>query len=202
VAPRVGLSTSSAFGGCNACVVLGLPGVHRTPVRPPRVPRVVGRVDLELPGGPLDWSALWPDAPERLMRVHRYVRAGLLAVHRLFAAVGGAPDPATGIVLASSHACRAVDLRYHQRLVERGAAQASRLDFVYTVPGAPAAEAAILWDLRGPPLHFVGPPDLAEEEALRLLRRGRARRLVALGLEAPDPDGPARATASLLEADA
>jgi len=202
LAPRVGLSTSSAFGGSNAAVVLGLPGAHRAPAHARRVPRQLGRVALELPGGPLDWAALWPGAPERLMRVNRYVRAGLLAVHRLFCAVGAVPGPETGVVLASPHGCRGVDLRYHQRLVERGAAQASRLDFVYTVPGAPAAEAAILWDLRGPPLHLVGPMASAEEEALRLLRRGRARRLVALGLDAPEPDGPACATASLLEVEA
>jgi 3-oxoacyl-(acyl-carrier-protein) synthase len=198
-APRIALSTSSAFGGNNAAVLLARPEIAPPPSRPPRAVRVVARASLEVPGGPVDWAALWPSPPERFMRVNRYVRVGLLAVQRLFTATGGVPGPETGIVLASPSGCRAVDLRYHQRLVERGAAQASRLDFVYTVPGAPAAEASILWDLRGPPLTFVGPPELAEEEATRLLRRGRAERLVALGIEAPEGDGPAAAVAALLE---
>ncbi|MFH1464495.1 MAG: beta-ketoacyl synthase N-terminal-like domain-containing protein [Pseudomonadota bacterium] len=198
-APRIVLSTSSAFGGSNASVVLARPGTPAPPPRPAREVRVVARASLELPAGPVDWAALWPDPPERFMRVNRYVRSALIALHRLFEAAGGVSGSETGIVLASPSGCRAVDLRYHKRLVERGAAQASRLDFVYTVPGAAAAEAAILWDLRGPPLTFIGPMELAEEEAARLLRRGRAARLVALGIEAPEADGPAMATAALLE---
>jgi 3-oxoacyl-(acyl-carrier-protein) synthase len=67
------------------------------------------------------------------------------------------------------------------------------------VPGAPSAEAAILWDLRGPPLVLVGPMEQAEAEAARMIRLGRATRLVALGLDAPANDQPAVATACLLE---
>jgi 3-oxoacyl-(acyl-carrier-protein) synthase len=160
----------------------------------------VARIALELPAGAVDWAALWPTPPERFLRVGRYVRTGLLALHQLFAVLGAEPGSETGLVLASPQGCREVDLRYHARLVERGAAQASRLDFVHTVPGAPAGEASILWQLRGPPLVFVGPMEQAEEEALRLVRRGRAHRLVALGLDAPDAARPAIACACLVEA--
>lgn len=197
--PTVALSTSSAFGGSNAALVLGLPGVVAAPERAPVQLRVVARASLELAPGKVDWAALWPDAPERFRRLNRYVRAGLVALQRLFVQLPEPPSTSTGIVLASPANCRGVDLRYHQRLVERGAAQASRLDFVYTVPGAPVAEATIHWDLRGPPVVLVGPMAQAEAEAARMIRRGRAIRLVALGLDAPAQDQPAVATACLLE---
>ncbi len=198
-APSVALSTSSAFGGSNASVLLGRPELPPPPARPDRVVRELGSASLELPPGKVAWAELWPDAPERFRRLNRYVRTGLVALQRLFAQLSEPPDSDTGLVLASPANCRGVDLRYHRRLVQRGAAQASRLDFVYTVPGAPAAEAAILWDLRGPPLVLVGPMESARVEAERLIRRGRATRLVALGLDAPAQDMPAVASACLLE---
>ncbi len=197
--PTLALSTSSAFGGSNAALVLGLPGGPRSPLRAPVATRVVARARLDLPPGKVDWTALWPEAPERFRRLNRYVRAGLVALQRLFEKLPEPPTPDTGIVLASPANCRGVDLRYHERLVHRGAAQASRLDFVYTVPGAPLAEATIHWDLRGPPVVLVGPMEQAEDEATRLIRRGRATRLVALGLDAPGQDLPVVATACLLE---
>jgi 3-oxoacyl-(acyl-carrier-protein) synthase len=197
--PTLALSTSSAFGGSNAALVLGLPEAADSPQRAARSCRVVARAELELPPGKVDWTALWPDSPERFRRLNRYVRTGLVVLHRLFEQLPAPPPSDTGIVLASASNCRGVDLRYHQRLVERGAAQASRLDFVYTVPGAPVAEATIHWNLQGPPVVLVAPMAQAEEEAARLIRRGRAVRMVALGLEAPDRDQPARAYACLLE---
>jgi 3-oxoacyl-[acyl-carrier-protein] synthase II len=197
--PTVALSTSSAFGGSNAALVLGLPGGVVSPERAPAQVRVVARASVELAPGKVDWAALWPDAPERFRRLNRYVRTGMVALQRLFDQLPEPPPSDTGLVLASPGNCRGVDLRYHQRLVRRGAAQASRLDFVYTVPGAPVAEATIHWDLRGPPVVLVGPMAQAEDEAARMIRRGRAARLVALGLDAPAQDQPAVATACLLE---
>lgn len=197
--PSVALSTSSAFGGSNAALVLGLPELPGPPERDAAGVRLVASASLSLPPGRVDWTALWPDAPERYRRLNRYVRTGLVVLQRLFAQLPEPPPPVTGLVLASPSNCRGVDLRYHQRLVQRGVALASRLDFVYTVPGAPAAEAAILWDLRGPPVVLVAPMEQARAEAERLIRRGRATRLVALGLDAPDQDSPAVATACLLE---
>ncbi len=199
IAPSLAVSASSAFGGNNASIVLGRPGCHEAPERAVVDVRELARARLELPPGKVDWASLWPDAPDRFRRLNRYVRSGLVVLQRLFAQLDEPPGPETGLVLASPHNCRGVDLRYHARLVRRGAAQASRLDFVYTVPGAPASEAAILWDLRGPPLVLVAPMAQAEVEARRLVRRGRAVRVVALGLDAPDAQSPAVAEACLLE---
>jgi 3-oxoacyl-[acyl-carrier-protein] synthase II len=197
--PTVALSTSSAFGGSNAAIALSVPGRVPTVMRHPVGTRQSDMVRVDLPPGRIDWSAHWPDAPDRFKRLNRYVRTGMIAVKRLFDTLGWVPGPETGIVLASPSGCRQVDLRYHERLVKRGAAQASRLDFVYTIPGAPAAEAAIQWNLRGPPLALIGPMDQAIEEAARLIRWGRATRLVALGIDVPDASSPAVAQACLLE---
>ncbi len=196
--PAVGLSTNSAFGGANAALVVATePGPEDAPRRPVRR---LATAEVAIPPGPLRWREAWPDAPERFRRLNRYVRLGLLAVRDLRAAHGAPFPDGTGLVLASPAGCRATDLRYHRRLVERGPAQASRLDFIYTIPGAPAAEAAILWDLRGPQLVLVGPMEEAEAEARRLVALGLAEALVALAVDAPDEARPGAARAALLAA--
>ncbi|MBW1879771.1 MAG: hypothetical protein JRJ84_15520, partial [Deltaproteobacteria bacterium] len=194
--PTIALSTNSAFGGANASVVLARPGAVAPRKQSPRPVGTVEGPEVRVPPGRVDWKALWPDAPERFLRFDRYVRLGMLALARLFEKVP--PTLETGIVLASPSGCRAMDLRYHERLVRLGAAMASRRDFIYTVPGGPAAEASIHWDLRGPFLILVGPGEQALEEAARLVRWGRATRLVALDVEAPTPDIEARAKATLV----
>ena len=73
---------------------------------------------------------------------------------------------------------------------------ASRRDFTYTIPGGPAAEASILWGLTGPLLVLVGPLHQAEEEAVRLVRWGRAERMISLGIDAPSASEPAIAVAA------
>lgn len=197
--PTVALSTNSAFGGVNAAAVLTTPGASPEQDRRPRAVREVARAHLAIPEGRVDWSAHWPDPPERFKRLNRYVRCGLVVLRQLVEAHPGGPE--TGLVLASESNCRATDLRYHQKLLQRGAAQAPRVEFIYTIPGAPAGEAAILWGLKGPSLVLCGPFDEAVDEARRLIRWGRATRLLAFGVEAPDPRGAATAQAVLLELD-
>jgi len=197
---RLALSTSSAFGGVNSAVVLGAPGI--LPARPAQSADVVciSRIEREWPPGPLPWRDEWPGTPDRIRRVNRYVRTGLLALYSLIETLETPLPPSCGIVLASTSNCLETDLRYHARLVERGAARASRLDFAATIPGAPLAEASILWNLQGPCIALVEPMENAEEEASRLLRWGRASMILALGLEAPGPDQPAKANVALLSA--
>ena len=196
-APGLVLSTNSAFGGANAAAVFALPGRLPEPAAArPRPVKLLGQATLEAAEGE-KLGLRWPEAPERFRRLNRYVRAGLLVVRELFEQTG-VPGPHTGVVLASASNCRATDLRYHQRLVQRGAAKAPRVEFIYTIPGAPAGEAAILWTLRGPTLSLCGHEHEAIDEAERLIRWGRAEQLVALWIEAPEPRGPVRASARLL----
>jgi len=191
VGPTV-LSTNSAFGGANSALIFG---DRDAPQRTPRAVRPVRSATLALPAGKVDWSAAWPDYPERFKRMNRYVRVGWLAVHRLLG--DEEQDEGTGIVLASQSNCRHVDLRYHTRLVKRGAAGAPRVDFIYTIPGAPVGEISIHWGMKGPQLSLVAPGPEADAEAQRLIRWGRAERVVSLALEAPDAETPAVATATL-----
>jgi 3-oxoacyl-[acyl-carrier-protein] synthase II len=195
--PAIAISTSSAFGGANAAIALTR--ARPSPRRPPRGARRRGSASFEIAGGHVDWAGAWPEAPDRFNRQLRYVKLGVVACARLFAQIG-VPSPTTGIVMASRTGCRSVDLPYHERLLTLGAAQASRLLFTYTVPGAPAGEASILWNLQGPSLVFLGPSGTAEEEAEATVRHHHAPAMLALDVELPEPNGPGRATATLLEA--
>ena len=195
-APRIAISTNSAFGGANAAAVLAAPGAVPELVRAPREVIELASARVEIPEGKVDWSALWAAPPERFKRLNRYVRVALVAMNRVLSEVEIGPD--IGVVLASESNCRATDLRYHQKLLQRGAAQAPRVEFIYTIPGAPSGEAAILWGLQGPSMVLCGPMSEAVEEAKRMIRWGRASRLVALGIEAPEPRGAAWAEAVLL----
>ena len=183
--------TSSAFSGANACAILALPGRLSRKTRPPRLVQCVVTDRGDLPSAP-DWSTLWPDAPARFTRANMYVRVGLYAVHRILRLACGerAPESHLGIVLSSTTNCRLTDLRYHARLVAVGPDLASRVDFVATVPSAPAGEASVLWGLKGPFLVLAEPMDVALDEAKSLIRWGRARELIALGLEVPADDAP------------
>jgi 3-oxoacyl-(acyl-carrier-protein) synthase len=180
------LSTSSAFVG------------HRPGrLRPERPVARSEAVQVQIGAGPQRWTALWPDAPRRVLRTHRFVRVGLLAVHRLMEAVGPF-EPATGVVIAGPSGCLAVDTRFYRRVLEEGPANASRVDFAATVCTAPAAEAAILWGLTGPTIGFVGHDTDAAVEAAAVIRSGRARAMIALTVDCPPDDAPAWARAELL----
>ena len=194
VKPRRILSTNSAFGGANASVLFG---AGPAPRRAPREAVQTATTHVRIGAGKVDWAAFWPDPPERFKRMNRYVRLGWLAAYRLLLDM---PQPEhMGIVLASESNCRHVDLRYHTKLVRRGAAGAPRVDFIYTIPGAPVGEISIHWGLRGPQLSLAAPGHEADAEAERLIRWGRADRLMTLAIEAPDANTAGVATAALWE---
>lgn len=198
--PAVAVSTSSAFGGSNAAAVFASAESPRRPVRT-RVVDIVelGAGEARLPNGPYELRELWPDAPKRVARLNRYVRVGLVAVARALEQCGPMPED-TGVILDSEWGCRLTDLVYHERVVVEGADRASRLQFTYTVPSAPAGEAGIVFGLQGPCLTFIGKSGVARAEAERMLRSGRATTLVVLSCDAPEPDGAAAATAVVLQA--
>jgi len=194
--PRIAVSTNSAFGGANAAAVFAAPGVVSLPERQPVQVGELARARVEVPEGKADWG--WEDPPERFKRMNRYCRVVLCAMRELFEQVE--PDESVGVVLASESNCRATDLRYHEKLLRRGAAQAPRIEFIYTIPGAPSGEAAILWGLRGPSMVLCDPMSVGLDEAARMIRWGRASKLVVVGVEAPEPRGAAWAEAVFLSA--
>lgn len=175
--PRVGLSLNAAFGGVNAAIVLGPAEIPR-PVVASHGLVEVARSDVLATDLPV--AALWSPAQPRLGRTDRYSRAGVALMRDLRAHLTG--DTAT--VLTSRTNCRAADLRWQTSLRRNGPTGASRLDFAYTIPGAPLAEASMLAGVRGPALMLC---DEAEEG--RWLARALASQssggAVAMDVEAP-----------------
>ncbi len=188
-----GLSVNAAFGGVNTALVFG-------PVQPDPSPGAV-RATLA-PGGWTEEAVVEGEqfpvaalprqldgsAAVNLGRADTYVRAGIVAL----AHIGARPDEA--VVLSSEENCAQADWRYLDVLRQNGPERAPRVHFVYTIPGAPLAEAAILLGLTGPGLVFCDGRGTAEFEARRLVDEGRAASAIALVVDAPAA-GVARATA-------
>jgi 3-oxoacyl-(acyl-carrier-protein) synthase len=194
--PSCGLSLSAAFGGLYAAALLS----NKAPAPLPRVRRPVvlaAQAELLLKSNP-DWAALWPAPPARFLRSDRYVRAVLLLLQRLELEEEIPRDAA--FILATHTGCRIADMAFHQGLLTRGAARASRRLFTHTLPGAPLAEATLIFGLTGPRLTFLGGMERAEEEAKRWVRQGRAACALAIFCEAPEPDGPVQAQAKCFRA--
>jgi hypothetical protein len=158
------LSLNAAFGGVNAAILLTAPSPEDLPPRAPAPagsassarsagPAAPGPAGLHLHGDawPLATLLAGRPAPPTLGRTDAYVRAGVAALASLSPAEG-AP-----LVLSSTTDCHAADVRFYGGVVAQGPAQASRLHFPYTIPGAPIAEASILLGLRGPTLTVCGP---------------------------------------------
>lgn len=192
----VGLSINAAFGGVNTALVFG-PAGH-APARGAGAGRGVEVAEsVEVVGDTFPVAELPRladgTAPLNLGRADSYVRAGILALAR----IGAQPDEA--IVLASEENCAQADRRYLEALVRSGPERASRVHFIYTIPGAPLAEAAILLGLTGPGLVLCDGPEAAQAEARRLVQEGRVRSAVALTISGPTVPGAGdvtRATAT------
>lgn len=190
--PRVALSLSSAFGGVNAAVLLGLEGVGQPRVEACDVEQ--GGVCERRWAKPPSWSEAWPDRGPRFGRWDGFVRGALFAGRHLAEEL----DVDAAVVVSSQQGCRETDLRYHARLVAEGPGAVSRMDFAATIPGIPAAEASLRWDLRGHHLALVGSEQEGLAEAERVVARGRAAAVLHLHCDAPDADGPVRAVARVL----
>lgn len=184
-----GLSVNAAFGGVNAALVFG-PPLETTAAAPAAVVRAVASADVTGDQFPIADLPRTRDgaAPLNLGRSDSYVRAGIVALDR----VGAGPDDA--VVLGSVEGCAQADRRYLDALERGGPERAPRVQFIYTVPGSPLAEGAILLGLTGPGLVLCAPPEHTHDEARRLVAEGRVRAAVALQVEAPDGPAVARAT--------
>ncbi|MSP56164.1 MAG: hypothetical protein EXR69_11255 [Myxococcales bacterium] len=184
-----GLSVNAAFGGVNVALVFGPvdrsgPGDGNAAAGNAAAGNAAARAaSVEVVGDTFPVSGLprLPDgtAPLNLGRADSYVRAGILALARIGAQAGEA------IVLASEESCAQADRRYLDALVRSGPERAPRVHFIYTIPGAPLAEAAILLGLNGPGLVLCDGPEAAQAEARRLVEEGRVLSAVALAITGP-----------------
>lgn len=185
----LGLSVNAAFGGVNVALVFGPAEADGAPF-PLGSVVAAGEVTIEGAQFPVADMPRLPDGspPLNLGRSDTYVRAGIVALAAI------AAKPGEAIVLSSVENCAQADRRYFDVLAQGGPARAPRVHFVYTVPGAPLAEAAILLGLTGPGLVFCDGAATADEQASRLVAEGRVESAVALVVDAAAP-GPARAVA-------
>lgn len=192
------LSVNAAFGGVNTALVFGPAGSPRgasgsmagEPRQGAATAVVTTETSVEGEQFPVVDLPRLPDGSiaVNLGRADTYVRAGIVAL----AQIGARPGEA--IVLSSVENCAQADRRYLDVLVRSGPERAPRVHFVYTIPGAPLAEAAILLGLTGPGLVFCDEGATAEAEARRLVEEGRVDSAIALIVDAGAP-GVARATA-------
>ncbi len=149
---RTGLKLSSAFGGANAALVVGVgPGRAATTSRPAFVHQAVG-VDREPPVDELAAAARTP--VDRLVRADTLVRLALAAVARLEAECG--PLAGAGVVVGSALATVETNALFAARIRERGVLAAEPRRFPYTSPNAVAGQCSITFGLTGPSFSVGG----------------------------------------------
>ena len=96
----------------------------------------------------------------------------------------GGPD--AGIVVGLTHGGAPYSVRFHRELLLEGCLAASPLHFSESVPNAPAGNAAIAFQARGPVHTLIGEEPVgtqAVEMAAALLRSGRVTRCLVAGTE-------------------
>jgi Beta-ketoacyl synthase, N-terminal domain len=149
----------------------------------------------------IDLPALCDEPPLRFRRFDRYGELGYAAARVALRArrAGGRPlpgaaepaDPGIGVFLGSSLACWASNVRHHRESRDPAATQASPATFVRTVANAVNGDLSIALRLGGPGALFASGWTAGAEAIMAAgsaLAEGRARAVLAGGVEAPGPD--------------
>ncbi|MBI5509266.1 MAG: hypothetical protein HY903_10985 [Deltaproteobacteria bacterium] len=169
-----------------AVAILGLKTALPGPARPladdPELGDEAGPLYADTPARTLSGQLdLRPEAMPRWPRLDRYGRA---LAHVCLAATP-APlsesSPPPGMLVTSQRSCHETNAAFDQGLIEKGPRLASPLLFPYTLPGAAAAEVAMVLKLGGPYLVWCGGPAtalLSVVTAADLIEAGAASRLL------------------------
>ena len=148
----------------------------------------------------MDLPALCGEPPLRFRRFDRYGELGYAAARLAWRAGphGGAPadagqaaDPGCGVILGSSLACWASNVRHQRAPRDPAAGAASASTFVRTVANSVCGDLSIALRLGGPGALFAGGWTAGAESiiaAASALAERRARIVLAGGIEAPGPD--------------
>jgi len=149
----------------------------------------------------IDLPALCGEPPLRFRRFDRYGELGYAAARlalRAHPSGGGAPsdaaaaaDPERGVILGSSLACWASNVRHQRSPRDPVAGTASAATFVRTVANSVSGDLSIALRLGGPGALFAGTWTAGAEAiiaAASALAEKRARTILAGGVEAPGPD--------------
>ncbi len=141
----------------------------------------------------MDLAEAAGESPLRLRRMDRSQALGFAAARIALRGARAAPvpggDPDWGIFLGSSLACWASNALFFLDLLRRPLAELSPALFARTVPNAVSGEISIAHGIGGVSQTFVSGWTAGAEalaEAAAFLAEGRARWLVAGGVEAPD----------------
>ncbi len=142
---------------------------------------------------PADLAVLGGEPVQRLHRPDRYGALGCAAARVALADAGVAPpeqvDPDWGVTIGSGLGCGTSSLRHHLDRCDKPAAELSPALFVRTVSSAVGGDISMAWRLGGTSETLVsgwaaGAEAMASAGAA--LAEGRARFMLAGGVEAPD----------------
>jgi 3-oxoacyl-[acyl-carrier-protein] synthase II len=178
---RTALKLSSAFGGCNAAMVVGAGGA---PARAPRSAFVHAAVciDREPTAEALAASCNLP--LDRVARSDGLVRLALGAIARLEVQCGSLRG--AGVVVGTALGTVETNALFAGRLRERGAAGVEPRRFPYTSPNAVAGECSIAFGMTGPSFSTGGGMHAGLEAfaaAAVLIEAGDAERMVVVAVD-------------------
>lgn len=141
-----------------------------------------------------DLPALCRESPLRFRRMDRYGALGLTAARLALTGGGVTPgargDPSWGVSCGSSLGCWSSNVSFHRDLIGKPVAQASPAVFSRTVSNAVNGEISIAQGIGGPTETYVSGWTAGTDAVIagcHAIAHGRARWLLAGGIEAPDP---------------
>jgi 3-oxoacyl-[acyl-carrier-protein] synthase-1/3-oxoacyl-[acyl-carrier-protein] synthase II len=188
---RTALKLSSAFGGANAALVIGLDEPPK-PVQAAADVYVSRALSATLADtSPADLAAKTGASVDRLARADDLVRLSVAALAALEAELGGRGAlRGAGIIVGHGLATIETNAAFLARIRTAGAARAEPRRFPYTTPNASAGECAALFGLTGPAFAVGGGPHGGIEAlgvAADLVRVGAAERIVVVAVDAAGP---------------
>jgi 3-oxoacyl-[acyl-carrier-protein] synthase II len=178
---RTALKLSSAFGGCNAAIVVGAGGA---PARAPRSAFVHDAVYVDREPSPEALAASCNLQLDRVARSDGLVRLALGAIARLQGLCG--PLRGAGVVVGTALGPVETNALFARRLRERGAAGVEPRRFPYTSPNAVAGECSIAFGMTGPSFSTGGGMHAGLEAfaaAAVLIEAGDAERMVVVAVD-------------------
>jgi hypothetical protein len=130
--------------------------------------------------------------PRALRRLGRAQRLALGAAQDAIDAWGGSPEPAddAAALVGTGLGCLGETAAFLENLVERDEREPSPTHFIHSVHNAAAAQIALCFGLRGETSTFSHGQisfELALWQALWLIRRGRSRQVVVVGVDELSP---------------
>lgn len=186
---RTALKLSSAFGGANAALVVGVDPSFGPPRRRPRTDVFVSRA-VAVEAGDAELAVLTARiayGADRIARADLLVRLTMAATAKLEDLVGPSGNlGGAGIVVGHGLATMETNGAFQEKIAAGGARRAEPRRFAYTTPNAAAGECAVAFGLLGPAFAVGGGPHGGLEAisvAADLVRARVADRIVVVAVD-------------------